>query len=226
VARTSPPPSFCSALSAEALEDLHSIALRRQYRRGEALFREGDDGGMVLVLVVGQAKVLTSSSSGKEVIIALCDPGAILGEIAALDGGPRSATVVAINDVEALSIRHPDFMDFLARHPHAARTLLEILSGKLRDSTIRQLEFGTGDALGRICAMLVDLADRYGSDTPDGRVLELAFSQQELASLAGLSREAVVKGLSALRTLDLIRTDGRSLTLLDEEAVRLRAHAG
>jgi len=190
------------------------------------LFREGDDGGTVFVLLAGQVKLSVSALSGKDVILAVRDPREILGEIAAIDGGPRSATGAALNDVDTLAIRHAAFVDFLARHPAAAVALLETIAAKLREASSRQLEFGTSDALSRVCTILLELADRYGSDGPNGRIVELPVSQQELASLAGLSREAVVKGLAALRSLDMIRTNGRSVVLLDEMALRRRSEAG
>lgn len=218
--------NFWSELSDAARAGLEAVGKRRRFGRGEAIFRELDDGGTVMILLSGQVKVSVAASSGKEVILEVWDSGAILGELSAVDGGPRSATVSALKDVEMLIVRQADFVSFLDEYPGAARFLLQLLANKLRGASRRQLEFGAIDALGRICAVLIELGDRYGEPSDSGSRIELPFSQQELASLAGLSREAVVKGLATLRSRDLIRTDGRHVTLVDPAALAARAQEG
>jgi CRP-like cAMP-binding protein len=219
-------PRFWSALPDPARAHLERVGTRRGYRRGDVLFREGDDGATVTIVLDGRVKVSVSARSGKEVILELWDAGAILGELSAVDGAPRSATVSALSDLETLVVRQAEFVTFLDEYPAVARFLLQILASKLRGTARRQLEFGAIDALGRICAVLIDLDERYGENTSGERRVELPVSQQELASLAGLSREAVVKGLATLRARGLIRTDGRHLALLDPAALAARAAEG
>ncbi len=187
------------------------------------LFWEGDPVDEVMILVSGRAKAWVGSPDGREVILNILDAGDILGELSAIDGAPRSATVTTLEPAEALIMPRVKFCELLADRPGVALELLRLVTGKLRESSQRQLEFATVDALGRLCRCILDLADRYGEPDTDVRQVEVPFAQHELAALTGLSREAVVKALRSLRTLGWIETSGRWLTLTDENALRNRA---
>jgi CRP/FNR family transcriptional regulator, cyclic AMP receptor protein len=217
---------FMDELSDVARKEFEAIARSRHYERGSVLFREQDDGSQVMALQRGQVKVSVSAASGREVIMRVFDPGELLGEISAVDGAPRSATVTALTDVDVFVMPHTEFVEFLKRHADAANALLHVVVARLRGATRRQLEFGTSDALGRLCRSLLELAQRYGEPSASGRKFTMPITQQELASFSGLSREAVVKGLAALRTLEWLRTSGRTVELLDEAAIAARAHEG
>jgi CRP/FNR family transcriptional regulator, cyclic AMP receptor protein len=222
----STPLSFVDQLSDVAREELESTARHRHYQRGDVLFHEEDDGSQVMLLQKGQVKVWVSAPSGREVILHVFDPGVLLGEIAAVDGGLRSASVSALTEVDVLVLPQAQFIDFLQRHAEAATALLKLLVAKLRGATRRQLEFGTADALGRLCRALVELAAKYSEHRDGVRTFQLPLTQQDLGSFSGLSREAIVKGLATLRALEWIRTTGRTVELLDEGALAARASDG
>jgi CRP/FNR family transcriptional regulator, cyclic AMP receptor protein len=99
---------------------------------------------------------------------------------------------------------------------------LRSLAGRLRNTSQRQLEFGTADALGRVCGRLVEMMARYGRGAA-GAVITAPLSQSEIAGWSGLSREAVVKTLAALRALGWIEMNGRTITVLDPVALKARA---
>ena len=205
------------------LDAVTKRARRRTFPKGAVLFWEGDPADDVVILVSGRAKAWVSSPDGREVILNLLDAGDIIGELSAIDGAPRSATVTTLEPAEALITPRTDFCDLLAERPGIALELLRLVTGKLRESSQRQLEFATVDALGRLCRCVLDLADRYGEPGADARRVRVPFAQHELAAWTGLSREAVVKGLRSLRTLGWVETNGRWLTLTDEQALRDRA---
>ena len=220
------PISFVDQLSDAARAELESAARHRHYARGVILFHEDDEGSQVMLLQSGRVKVSVSAPSGREVILHVFDAGELLGEIAAVDGGVRSATVSALTDVDVLVLPQAEFVEFLRRHAEAATALLQLLVAKLRGATRRQLEFGTTDALGRLCRALLELSAQYGDHAGGVQRFELPLTQQDLASFSGLSREAVVKGLAALRALEWIRTSGRTFELLDHDAISARAAEG
>lgn len=198
---------------------------RRHFSRGDALFEEGDQGDDVLVLQSGRVKVC-GKRGGREVIFSVLDPGSILGELSAVDGSPRSATVIALEPTEVVAISTEDFREFLLAHPRVSTELLRLVAERLRQSSLRQLEFGTTATLTRLCGTLVQLCDRYGT-TVDGKVeVTLPLNQQELAELSGMSREALVKGLHQLRSLGWLTVDDRTIVLLDAPAIRRRARVG
>lgn len=196
---------------------------RRTFERGSVLFRQGDSGDEVFILRSGRVKV-SVRRGGREVILAVYDAGALLGELGAVDGNVRSATVTALEGVEVDAISHDEFMGLLERHPRVATELLRLVAARLRSTSLRQLEFGTMDALARLCASLCELATRYGA-VRDGEIeIDTPFHQGELASWSGISREAVVKGFRQLRGLGWLGVEGRTLILRNPEAIRRRAN--
>ena len=114
-------------------------------------------------------------------------------------------------------------MALLEHHPRVATELLRLVAARLRSTSLRQLEFGTMDALARLCASLSELANRYGTARGDEIEIETPFHQGELASWSGISREAVVKGFRQLRGLGWLEVEGRTLILRNPEAIRRRA---
>lgn len=215
--------SFLDALDEHEVRDLHAAGRRRSYPAGVTLFHEGDDAGSVIVLLGGRAKVASAGSAGREVIVAVRGPGDLLGELAALDDGPRSATVTCLEAVEALIVPGSAFGAFLERHPRLALVLLRMIAGRLRYADVQQAEFATHDVVGRVAGRLVELAERFGEPCADGVEIALPLSQEELAGWTGASREAVSKALQLLRSLQILETARRRVTVRDLEALRRRA---
>lgn len=203
---------------------LRPRARPRRYPRGSLVVAEGDEAHEVLVVVVGAVKVTVAALDGRQVVLDVLGPGELVGELGVLDGAPRSATAVALVDTEVLALGREAFRAAMAADPALAGGVLEMTVARLRGAARRQLELGATDALGRVCERLVEVARRYGRrDDQGGIVVRSPLTQQDLAEWAGLSREAVVKALRALRSLGWVDVRGRDLVLLDLEAVAGRA---
>jgi CRP-like cAMP-binding protein len=215
-------PAFLDRLQPAEQEELLRLGRVRHYRAPSVLFFECDDTHDVLVVRSGDIKV-SITLDDREVLLDVLGTGDLLGELSAIDGGPRSATASALTPVEVVAIPAAAFMGFLTAHPHVSLDLMRALAGRLRSASRRQVEYGALDGLGRVCRRLVELIDRYGTATEDGVVITTPLSQTEIAAWAGLSREAVVKGLHALRTLGWVATSGRTITVRDVDAVMGRA---
>jgi CRP/FNR family cyclic AMP-dependent transcriptional regulator len=215
---------FLAALTDMERATLEAAGRTRTFPAGQMLFFEGDAGHEVFVILGGQVKVVTTSPTGRDVILDVFDEDSLLGELSAIDGQARSATAVALTPVTALCVPTEAFVKFLEDNGSAATALLHLVAARLRRSSQRQLEFGTSDALGRLCTCLLDMLDRYGTEG-DGapRTVRMPLAQHEIAAMTGLSREAVVKGLRALRSLGWIDLQARDLAILDESALRARA---
>lgn len=194
--------------------------MRRTWTARSTIFHEGDRADRVLILEQGMAKAVVWSEEGTETILALRGPGEILGELAAVDGGTRSASVVAVEAVCALTLSLDQFHDFLESNPKASLVLLSTIAARVRDASRRQAEFGTFDASVRLARLLVELADAYGTDGQDGLRVRL-LSQEELASLCGTSRDSVARALRQLRDAGIIETGRRAVTIGDLEALRV-----
>lgn len=214
---------FLARLPPAAADELRRLGARRRFPAGAVLFFEGDPAHEVLLLLSGEVKVSVGSTEGKEIVLEVFEAGALLGELSVIDGRPRSATVTTLTPVEVLTVAAESFNQFLDRYPAVLRRLLIDVIGRLRSRVRHQLEFGAGDALGRVCARMADLADRYGVADGDAVVVNSPLNQSELAAWTGLSREAVVKALRALRQLGWIEVRGRTFVVRDRERLQRRA---
>jgi CRP-like cAMP-binding protein len=205
-------------------ESLLAGALRREghprrFGRGQALFTEGDRAERVFLIERGWVLVSCTTPGGREIVLNLCGPGAVLGDLSAIDGEPRSATAVSVDQVEA-TVTPGSAIIRATEDPETAHELLRILAGRLRNADRKRLEFAALDTLGRIACRLLELSEQFGDQTADGLVVALPLSQEQLASWCGASRESTVKALASLRALGCIRTARRSVVIGDLEALR------
>jgi CRP-like cAMP-binding protein len=184
------------------------------------MLHSGDDTGTVLIMRSGQAKVTVLGHDGHEVILSFRGPGELLGELSAVDGSARSATVTALEPVTALGIPGDAFRALVERRPGLARALLRVLAARLREGDRQRLEYAVYDVPGRLARRLVELAERFGVPAGDGLEISLALSQGELAGWTGCSREGVSKALATLRGLGWIETRRRRIVVRDIEALR------
>jgi CRP/FNR family cyclic AMP-dependent transcriptional regulator len=213
------PEGFLFELEPAERDELERVGSVRRYRRGDVLFHQGDDAGAVLVLLRGHVKA-AMLNDGREVILAFPGPGELLGELSAVDGQPRSATVRAVDDIEALVIPGSAFRGLLERRPRIALVLLCGVVERLRESDRQRVDYAVNDVVVRVAGRLVDLCDRFGSEDGAGIDIGLAITQDELAAWAGASREAVAKAMALLRTLGWVQTERRRILVLDLPALR------
>jgi CRP/FNR family transcriptional regulator, cyclic AMP receptor protein len=216
-------PSFRDALAPAQLAALQALGGRRRYRAGTTLFHERDPGDAVLLVLRGRVKISVPTASGREALLDVREPGELIGEMAALGGVARSATVTAVEPVEVLAVAQDAFMAYLDHTPGVAVVLLRMLARRLVEADRKLVEFVAQDTVGRVCGRLVDLAERFGEPAPDGVLIHGPVTQEELAGWTGASREALVKALRVLRERGWIATGRGEITVLDAEALRRRA---
>jgi CRP/FNR family cyclic AMP-dependent transcriptional regulator len=202
---------------------LRERGISRSFRRGAALFSEGDVADRVFLIERGWVTLGTATPAGGEVILGLRGPGDVVGELSALDGEPRTATALAVGDVEAVVTPARLMIAMLGRDPELADELLRMLARRLRESDRQRQEFAMLDSLGRVARRLLELAERFGEPSSDGVRVELPLSQEQLASWCGCSREATVKALRTLRQVADVTTGRRTITLRDPELLRRHA---
>lgn len=245
------PGSFLADLTPAERADLESRGRVRDFDRGDTLFAEGEQPGWVAVLLKGRVKAFSYREHGGEALLAVRGPGALLGEVAAIDGLPRSASVAALEPVRALAVTADEFMAFLQAHGRVSIIIMRMLCQRWRDADRKRVEFGMFDATGRVAQRLVELAERFGvpyerrtgpgagagagqgaGQTAGGAGAEaggqsvritLNLSQEELAGWVGASREAVSKALRTLRAHGWIETGRRRLIVHDLQALRRHA---
>jgi CRP/FNR family cyclic AMP-dependent transcriptional regulator len=215
--------AFLSALGPEELADLLARGIERTFARGRPLMHEGQVPDRVVLLREGTVKVFATTPTGREVILAVRGPGELVGELAALAGAERSASVVAIERVRAVVFRQDAFQAFLLAQPPAALALLRVLAARLRDADAKRAELAGLNTMGRVALRLLELADRFGTTEGAAVRIVLPLSQEELAGLSGASLESVARALQAMRSLHWIETGRREIRILDAEALRRAA---
>ena len=206
------------------LDALAQLVRRRAYQRGETIFHKGDPGNAVYLVTRGQVKIVLPAETGEEAVLGLLEPGDLFGELALFDGLPRSATMVALENVETLLLHRDDFLRFVAQHPEVGLGLLAVLSRRLRatDELLEDAVFL--DVPGRLAKRLLELAERHGQQTDQGIQIGVKLTQQDLAGMIGATRESVNKHLSWLRDRGVIQLDRQRITVLRPEELRKRIY--
>ncbi|WP_320671543.1 Crp/Fnr family transcriptional regulator [Patulibacter defluvii] len=215
--------TFLDALGDEAHRELRRRAVVRRFARGAAIAHAGQLGDRVLVLLAGHVKLTRVTAEGRDVLLAVRGPGDLVGEQSAIDGGVRSASIVALDAVEALAIAPDDFLAYVTSVPEAALYVLRNLNERLRDADRKRVEHAAHDVVGRLSARIVELCERFGDDAPDGVRIELPLTQEDLAGWVGASREATSRALHQMRELGWVTTARRSIVCHDLAALRRRA---
>ena len=214
---------FLASLSVEDADALRTAGIRRTYGANVALLHQADEAGPVVVLLGGRAKI-TFTGAGREAIFGVVGPGELVGELAAIEDSPRSTTVTTLERVDALVIPRSDFLALLDRRPRIALVILRMVARRLRYADAQRAEFATLDVSGRLAQRLLELCERFGTPQERGIEIRLPLSQEELASWVGASREAVSKAFLLLRTLNIVETGRRRVTVLDFGALQRQAH--
>ena len=209
-----------SGLSAADLGRLLEIVSERTYRRDEVVFHAGDPGSTLFILKTGSVKIAICSSDGREDILKVLYPGDFFGEMSILDGQHRSATVRAVEKSASLVITREQFVELIVDYPQIALNMLTMMCRRIRktDEKIASLRFA--DSYGKVARVLLDLAEERGTNTERGMFVANALSRQELADLAGISRETFTRTLLEFQKNGCICVEGRDVTILNEATLR------
>jgi CRP-like cAMP-binding protein len=223
-APTAPPSrtAFLDRLDDVDRAALIDVARARVYPSGSIMFFETDPPDSVLLVRSGLVK-LAATVGDQEVVLDVIGPRDVVGELSALDGSTRLATASALTRVEVSAVRAGDFRRLVNERPAMALAILGTVADRLRAASRRQVEYGALDAIGRVCRRVVELGERFGTRHGDTIEIVAPLTQSQIAAWAGLSREAVVKALGALRRLGWVRTVPGALLVDDLSAVRARA---
>lgn len=203
-----------------SLEAIARNLRTRRFRRGEVLFHEGDPGDALFIVAAGAVKVVVPSEGGDEAILATLRRGDFFGELALLDGAPRSASAVALEATETLALPRDQFRVLVGSEPAIRDALLAALAGELRRLTAHVAELHFLDLTGRLAARLARLAQEHGMRGPDGSVrLDAPLTQSDLAAMIGATRQSVNKLLGEFVEEGLLRLDHDTIVVPDVEAL-------
>jgi CRP/FNR family transcriptional regulator/CRP/FNR family cyclic AMP-dependent transcriptional regulator len=208
-----------SQLADEMLADLAPHLRRRAFRKNTMIFHRDQTGDALYIIETGKVRVFLPTESGEEFSIDVLGPGDVFGEMALLDGQPRSASAIALEDTTVHVLGHTEFQRQLAASPQLASALLAMLSRRIRHVLDNAEILASLDVYGRLARVLLDMAQRHGMQDK-GIVINVALTQQELATMVGATRERINRALATFKTQRLIEMRGRKIAVLDASRLR------
>lgn len=205
-------------------EQLLALGMERRFKEGQMIFRRGETGSHMMLVLRGQVKISIVSEDGKELTFILIPPGECFGEIALLDGQPRTTDATAVGECVLFTLARQDFIPFLEQHPPIAVRLLALLCGRLRATNefIERLAFQNLPA--RLARLLIQMATTHGTTTSTGILIAHKRSQQEIGNLIAASRESVNKQLQLWRAEGLLAVEQGYITLLQPTILKRLAN--
>jgi len=205
-----------AGLEPALLERLAGELRRRRFRRGEVIFHLGDPGDALFLIVSGVVKIALPAEDGSEAILATLRPGEIFGELALLDGAPRSATAIAMEATETLVLGRARFEELIEGVPAIRMALVRTLAAEIRRLTEQVAELHFLDLPARLAARLLRLAEEAGRSGPDGTIrLDGRLTQGDLAAMIGSTRQSVNRVLGTFAAAGLLRFEPEAIVIVD-----------
>ena len=195
------------------LASIAAVAKTRRYAKDDVIFHADESGDVFCLIREGQVKVTMISPEGKEIILAILGPGDFFGEMALLDDEPRSATVVATEPLDLVTIWRSDFLQILAENFSITRKVLAEISRRLRSASNRIESLATMDVYGRLARFFLDLAREQGQVLENGYVAVTRPTHQSIANMIGTSRETVSRLIHDLMRQNLLLSEGKTIYL-------------
>jgi len=206
-----------SELEEAELQKIVDIGLMRKYTKNSIIFLEEETGAILFVISTGKVKVVRTDDDGKEVILSILGPGDFFGEMALLDGLPRSASVVSLDASELFIIHRKEFINLLEKSPQVATSLLRELTRRLRKADEQIENLSLKDAVGRVGSVIIQLADETGKIKKGEVVIDDFPLQQDLANMAGTSRETISRTIHQFMRLGYVDQRSNTLVIKDYE---------
>jgi len=209
-----------SELSDDDLREISNLAVRQVYKKDNMILIEEEIGSTMFIILEGRVKISRISDDGREVILSILSEGDFFGEMSILDGQNRSANVVTLEDSKIMVIRREDFLQMLHDYPQIAINLLKELAQRLRRSDAQIKSLSLQNATGKVASTLLRIADDSGKIHLGQVEIPRLPPQQDLANMAGTSRETISRVLKALTKQGYLKKEGSRLIIKDYESFR------
>ena len=193
------------------LASVAAVAKVRRYAKDDVIFHADESGDIFCLIKEGQVKVTMISPEGKEIILSMMGPGDFFGEMSLLDNEPRSATVIAMETLDLVTIWRSDFLQILSENFSITKKILAELSKRLRSASNRIESLATMDVYGRLARFFLDLARQNGKVLENGYVAVQRPTHQSIANMIGTSRETVSRLIHDLMRQNLLLSEGKTI---------------
>src|SRR5215475_6227031 len=202
------------------LHQLASVVREQHYRKHTTIVHVDDPGSALYILKSGLVKITIEDQDGYEMILRILYPTDFFGDMSLLDGEPRSATITTLEPSEALTVSRDHFLHIIEKSPKILLKMTAVLSKRLRKTNelIHSLAFF--DVYGKVARVLLNLAAERGRATEQGTVIDMRLTQQELAELAGMTRETMARTLREFQQAGCIRVEAGVISILAVDMLR------
>ena len=201
-------------------EQLAGLLRRRNLKKGDVLFRKGDEGTALYIIIKGRIKITVPSKLGDEITLAILGQSDFFGEMALLDSLPRSADATAVEETLLYVLNRSDFLSFLIHNENAVRSILYALSSRLRKTDDFLTEVCFLNISARLARRLLEMSESLIHENKPGSSMELKLTQKDLASLLGTTRETINRELKILRDRGIVSTSRNLITIHNLELLK------
>ena len=207
-------------MSPEDLATINQVTIQRKYKKNGTIFMEGEPGEGFHYIKTGKVKIVKSSSDGREHIINILGPGEVFAEVLLFNNEGYPATAIALEDSCVGIIRNDKLEAILTEHPKIALHIIRVMSKKIRFIQMKVKSLAFSDSYAKVAHTLEGLACRYGIKTERGLEIDVDMTRQDVANLAGTTRETVSRVFSIMKKDKLLDGDERRIVLLDPDGLR------
>jgi CRP-like cAMP-binding protein len=212
--------SIFNSLSPEDMKEISPYFLSGKYRKKEAIFSEGDTSDWLYIVKRGKVKITKISHDGKEIILEIISPMDFFGGIAVLRGFPYPANAVAMEDTEVLKISRRNLMSVVDRFPNLMYCMATNIGDRIKGSHETLKSIALEKVESRIASLLIKLSDKAGETTPDGVVITMKLTKQDIAEMVGTTVETSIRTMSKLSKSGLVSTRAGKIVIRDVESLR------
>lgn len=213
--------SIFSEFTEDELQEVSQLLVERKYARGSILFNENDEAGYFYLIKSGRVKIYKLVEDGRELIIGIFSENGIFGDVPVFDGGPYPATAATMVDSTIWSISRDDFELLVKNHPDISLKLIRVLGKRLRQAHNLLRDMALKNVPQRLAKLLIKFEREYGEVSGSTIFLDLPFSRQDIAEMIGVSRETVTRELTKFVKAEILKVDGKKLTIIDKEKLGL-----
>ncbi len=212
--------SVFSQLSEAKLDEFCDLKLVNHYKKAQRIFYEGEPNLGLYILCSGKVKLSRSSKLGHKQIMDIAGPCGLLGEKDLFLKNRRTVTAEAMQDCVVCFVKKEAFLEFLRQSPEVAVKMFEQLSTELDQAEEKIEALTVMDVKKRLATLLLRLAAQYGKEMPNGKLIEIALTREEMAEMVGATQETVIRALSGFRRERLIKDCDRQILLINEERLK------
>lgn len=212
--------SIFNTLSKKEIDEINRYFLPEKFLKKETVFSEGDASEWLYIVRKGKVKITKLSQDGKEIILEIISPREFFGGIAVVRGFPYPANAVAMEDSELLKISRRDLLSIMDRYPDLMYSMARNIGDRIKDSHEMMKNIALEKVESRIASLLIKLADKVGEDAPDGLLIDMKLTKQDIAEMVGTTVETAIRTMSKLSRAGILTSKNGKIVILDLEKLK------